>query len=110
MPDLLLIQFNPRCVSAHEVEAAQQSFFERARLQRAEDDAERQGLPVERCDLSYAGGVPSFAQGLSLQVEEGALVLSRAGKSMVKVESQHISSFQCASLSSSSSSMWSRRA
>ncbi|GAA5849558.1 hypothetical protein JCM9279_007269 [Rhodotorula babjevae] len=96
--ELLLLLFNPRCISAHEAEAAQQLFFDRAHAQKVEDELDEKpavshGLHVERCDVRYAGGVPSFAQDLVLEIEGRALVLWRDGKVMVKVQAQHISNF-----------------
>ncbi|KPV71522.1 uncharacterized protein RHOBADRAFT_47700 [Rhodotorula graminis WP1] len=108
IPDLLLLQFNPSCTSAHEVDAARQLFFRRARDLHVEDEAERQralrSLRVERSDLLYAGGVPSFARGLSLEVEDHALVLWRPGKVMIKVQSQHITSLDYATTVDSNAS------
>ncbi|GAA5937175.1 hypothetical protein JCM3775_001570 [Rhodotorula graminis] len=96
--ELALLQFNPRCITAREAGTAQHLFFERARAKQAEDDAEQrriaqQILHVERCDLQYLGGVPSFAKNLLLEIKEDGLVMSPEGTVMVQIESQHITSF-----------------
>ncbi|BGP51162.1 hypothetical protein JCM10450v2_007091 [Rhodotorula kratochvilovae] len=98
---LLLLQFNPRCISADEAHAAAALFLqlagEAARKGEAagEKPSERhEELSVPRCELQWDGGGREEMGGLSLRVEQGALAVVREGKALFRIEATDIQDFR----------------